>query len=504
METESTGTGARPEFRGLPYWMERALKELESVRESPEPDAVHDLRVAIRRCRSVASVMEEVDPDAAWADMRKLGRKLFRQLGDLRDTQVLEEWTKSLGPESDPVRERLLAAFAAEEKERQQAALKAVEKFDQKSWRKLERKLQRRSRLVPPDKLAAECLALERLEAAKEQHVRALRSEKPEAWHELRIGVKRFRYAVESLLPAHYEQWGDNLKQVQDLLGEVHDLDVLSGEIGEVEGELGESRVAWGERIASQRHERIETYRRLAIGEGGLWQHWRRGLPEGNRLLAASQARLRVTARALEVNTRRATMVCRLAMRLFDALTKLHADAVLARDSRKIMQAASRLHAIGAGLNAKSPQKAARKYLKTMALPPGWTETEWEIMANIVRYHRGELPDQQLKSFARFRPEEQKTISVLAGILRLARAISKSGVMLTKGMRVEKSVDALIIHVPGLEEGEETAARLAAGKFLLESSLGEPVIVRAAALAPKLVELPRKEEAPQVSAAASD
>ncbi|MGB2665139.1 MAG: CHAD domain-containing protein [Candidatus Acidiferrum sp.] len=505
METESTGSASRPEVRGLQYWMERVLKELESVRESPEPDAVHDLRVAIRRCRSVASVMEEVDPDAAWPDMRKLGKKLFRQLGELRDTQVLEEWTKSMGPESDPVRERLLAAFATERKEQQQAALKAAERFDQKSWRKLERKLQRRSRLVPPDKLAVECLALERLEAAKELHVRALRSEKPEAWHELRIGVKRFRYTVESLLPTRYEEWGENLKRVQDLLGEVHDLDVLSGKIGEVEGELDESRSAWGERIASQRHERIENYRRLAIGEGGLWQHWRRGLPEGNRLVAASLARLRATARALEVNTRRATLVCKFAMRLFDALMRLHADAALSnKDSRKIMQAASRLHAIGAGLDSKSPQKAARKYLKSMVLPPGWTETEWEIMANIVRYHRGALPDQRQKSFARFKPEEQKTISLLAGILRLARAISKSGVSLTKGLRVEKSVDALIIHVPGLQEGEETAARLAAGKFLLESSLGEPVIVKAAALAPKLVELPRKEEAPQASAAASD
>lgn len=103
METEGTGNGSRPESRGLQYWMERALKELESVREAPEPDAVHDLRVAIRRCRSVASVMEEVDPDAAWPDMRKLGKKLFRQLGELRDTQVLEEWTRSLGPESDVV-----------------------------------------------------------------------------------------------------------------------------------------------------------------------------------------------------------------------------------------------------------------------------------------------------------------------------------------------------------------------------------------------------------------
>ena len=475
------------------------------MRKAPEPDAVHDLRVAIRRCRSVAAVMEEVDPDAAWQDMRRLGRKLFRQLGELRDTQVLEEWMKKLGPESDTVRERLLTSFETQEKELQQAALKAVDKFDQKSWKKLERKLQQRSRLIPTDGLAAECLALERLEAAKELHVRALRAEKPEAWHALRIAVKRFRYTVESLLPTRYEEWGENLKRVQDLLGEVHDLDVLSANIVEIVGDAGEARDAWAERIASQRHERIELYRGLAIGEGGLWQDWRRGLPEGSRLAAASQARLRATARALESNTRRATLVSRLAMRLFDALARLHSGPEKAnKDLRKIMLAAARLHGIGAGLDTKSPQKAARKYLKAMALPPGWTETEWEIMANVVRYHRGGLPDANHKSFARFTAEEQKMICTLAGVLRLVRAISKSGVPSATGLRVEKSVDALIVRVPGLEESEENAARLAAGKYLLENSLGEPVIVKAASMVPKVVQLPRKEEPPQASAAASD
>jgi CHAD domain-containing protein len=505
METGNTGAGSRPEHRGLQYWMERVVKELDTVQKAPEPDAVHDLRVAIRRCRSVAAVMEEVDPDQAWPDMRKLGKKLFRQLGELRDTQVLEEWTKQLGPESDAIRERLLTGFDAQEKEFQQAALKAVDKFDQKSWRRLERKLRRRSRLVPLDGLAAECLALERLEAVKELHARALRADKPEAWHALRIGVKRFRYAVESLLPSRYQQWQESLKRVQDLLGEVHDLDVLFAKVAEVSPGLEESRSAWAERLSSQRHTRIEEYRGLTLGDGGLWQQWRRELPQGGRLLAASQARLRATARALEQNTRRATLLARLAMRQFDGLAKLPLEPSLAnKDSRKIMRAAARLRGIGAGLDAKAPQKAARKYLKSMTLPPGWTEMEWEIMASVVRYHRGPLPDMKQKSFRRFKPEEQKLICTLAGVLRLARALSKCGVASATGLRVEKSVDAVIVHVPGLEESEENAARLAAGKYLLESSLGFPLIVKTAPMLPKLVQLPRKEQPPEASAAASD
>jgi len=54
MATGSTIPGSRVEQRGLAYWMERVLEELDEVRTAPEADAVHDLRVALRRCRSLA------------------------------------------------------------------------------------------------------------------------------------------------------------------------------------------------------------------------------------------------------------------------------------------------------------------------------------------------------------------------------------------------------------------------------------------------------------------
>ena len=184
-------SGARPEHRGLSFWMDRVLKELENFRASSDPDVVHDLRVAIRRCRSVAAVMEEVDPDPAWPAMRKVARKLFRGLGALRDAQVMNEWVKKLAPETDPVRAHLQAAFESNEPKLRENALRLAAKFDQKSWRRLERTLRKRSRLVPAGSLAARCLALERFESAKELHAKALRTEKPKPWHALRIGLKR-------------------------------------------------------------------------------------------------------------------------------------------------------------------------------------------------------------------------------------------------------------------------------------------------------------------------
>src|SRR5207253_4377861 len=246
--------------------MDQVLKALDSVRSSPKMDAVKDLRVAIRRCRSVAVAMEEIDPDPAWPAMRKAARKLFRALGALRDAQVMNEWVKKLGPETDPLRAHLLASFESTEPQLRDAALHAVAKFDAKAWKRLARTLRQRSRLVPAGSLAAECLALERFEDAKELHARALRTEKPKPWHALRIGLKRFRYTVESLLPERYALWSENLKRVQDLLGEVHDLDVLLDIVKKSDFvETEDSLNVWMETIGQERQHCIRTYRQLTL-----------------------------------------------------------------------------------------------------------------------------------------------------------------------------------------------------------------------------------------------
>ncbi|HKN70498.1 MAG TPA: CHAD domain-containing protein, partial [Terriglobales bacterium] len=70
---------------GLRAWMERVLVECDRAATGFDVDAVHDLRVALRRCRSLADGLMAVDPDSSWKDMKKAGRKLFQALGELRD-----------------------------------------------------------------------------------------------------------------------------------------------------------------------------------------------------------------------------------------------------------------------------------------------------------------------------------------------------------------------------------------------------------------------------------
>src|SRR5215470_3003870 len=96
MAADSSLRSGRQPRLGLRSRMSRVLKELRRVRTSPNADAVHDLRVAIRRCRSIATVMAEVDGHRVWRAMQRVPRPLFRALGSLRDLHVLETWVKQL------------------------------------------------------------------------------------------------------------------------------------------------------------------------------------------------------------------------------------------------------------------------------------------------------------------------------------------------------------------------------------------------------------------------
>jgi len=506
MATVTTlSSGSRPEHRGLSFWMDRVIKEMENLRSSPDTDAVHDLRVAIRRCRSVAAVMEEVDPDPAWPAMRKVARKLFRGLGALRDAQVMDEWVKKLAPETDPVRMHLQTAFESNEPSLRENALRVVDKFDQKSWKRLERALRQRSRLVPAGSLAAECLALERFETARDLHAKALRTEKSKPWHAMRIGLKRFRYTVENLLPEHDAAWGDNLKRLQDMLGEVHDLDVLAEVVRKSDFlETEDSLKLWQEIIGRERHERIETYRQLTLGKTSLWNIWRSGLPTNGRVEAAALARLRATARAVDPHVRRTSQTSRIAVALFDALKRTDSAPAFSDASlRRVLLAAARLHGVGDADAGNSPQRAARKFLLALTIPPGWSNEDWELLALAVRYHRGAEPRAKNGPFSKLSAEQQNNVRALAGVLRLARALRKCGVASGAGLRAEKSTDAIVLRVPVLADDVETAARLAAGKHLLEEYLRMPLIVKAAAKPEKVVAL-RPRQVPEFSVIASD
>ena len=101
--------------------MNRVLELADAVQEGWKAKDVHDLRVALRRCRTMADALSEVNPDRGWRKLKKDSRELFRALGALRDTQVEQEWLKKLSAGDDPLRKYVLKTLAlAETKQRKE------------------------------------------------------------------------------------------------------------------------------------------------------------------------------------------------------------------------------------------------------------------------------------------------------------------------------------------------------------------------------------------------
>jgi CHAD domain-containing protein len=401
-------------------------------------------------------------------------------LGRLRDLHVLEAWVKRLAAADDPLRAKLLTVLEDREAGPHAQVRRALRRFDQRGWERLARAAPSRARLVTPNGPTAQCLVLERYDEFRRLHARAVRTESPAPWHALRIGLKRFRYAVETLLPERSAAWDERLGQIQGLLGEIHDLDVLRSRIAqESDGIHAASAGSLRHAIAAKRRACLDQYRHAMRGEDSLLREWRAGLPHGKAVAAATAARLRTTARAMDRHPRRTAAISRLALLLFDDLLTSRVRRHLCDDDtlRTILAGAAQLHAIRVGGRQTARHKAARDFLRAVPVPPGWKAQHWDLLAMVVRYHRGAEPAARHTPFAQLSAEQQDRVRGLAGVLRLARGLHRCGATSATAVRVDATAAYVRLRVSGVKDTQENAAHLAAAKHLLEQSLRRPVLI---------------------------
>ena len=140
-----------------------------------------------------------------------------------------------------------------------------------------------------------------------------------------------------------------------------------------------------------------------------------------------------------------ASHVALLALQLFDQTTSIHR---LNGEAREYLEAAALLHEIGLFISHAQHHRHSYYLIRNSELL-GFTENEKEIIANIARYHRKSHPKIKHEGYNILSAEDQRTVSVLAAILRVADGLDRSHSALVRKIRTRVSKGTLFIHVRG-------------------------------------------------------
>lgn len=134
--------------------------------------------------------------------------------------------------------------------------------------------------------------------------------------------------------------------------------------------------------------------------------------------------------------------VADLCMVLFDALAREHG---MNRRERMMLETAALLHDIGMYIRGASHQKHGQ-YIVANSEIFGLHREELDIIANVVRYHRGDPPDSTDIEYIALQREERMLVLKMASILRVADALDRSHSQRIRDITVERLSETVVLH----------------------------------------------------------
>ena len=178
-------------------------------RALPGKDAVHDMRVALRRLRAALRLQElrELDPPV---------KELQDALGEVRDPQLQLEWLN--GRSASLERERSRALRKAE-----RALHPALAKWRSETLPSL---LAAAREASPPGPRKRRKILRKRLRRFEERLEAGLERQTPKSMHRVRISAKQLRYLFELEKGPAAKLLLAELPPLQESLGQLHDVDV--------------------------------------------------------------------------------------------------------------------------------------------------------------------------------------------------------------------------------------------------------------------------------------
>jgi CHAD domain-containing protein len=224
----------------------KAMQDLvPDVIQSADIESIHQLRVASRRLRATQVLFDGFLPKRRIPEWEVLIKKVTRSLGQARDLDIQIETIQRfrlmvMDPGCQPGAGRLYLRLLQERSSIQKRVERVVKKFSASPVLKyIEPKLQHAiDAQSPSDEPAAVLFSL--ADEAIGQRLTTLLAYEPYVdqpdrlleLHAMRIAAKKLRYTLEIFAPIYpggFKQWLKPLREVQDLLGLMHDCDVWAG-----------------------------------------------------------------------------------------------------------------------------------------------------------------------------------------------------------------------------------------------------------------------------------
>lgn len=230
---------------------EKMLKHESAVWEDKEPEALHQMRVGMRRLRTALVGFSRAIKVPKPAREKKVG-SIARKLGTLRDLDVLKESLETDYLPTLPPKEQTQLKPVCKElrKQRQQAYQKVTQTLDSKDYQKLKNALN--EWLEKPKLSAIASLPIsEFLPDLLLPHVSNLllhpgwmvgknTDQTSATLHDLRKAAKKSRYQMELFPHCYdepYQQYVKQIKEIQSILGDIQDSVVLGEFLSDCCGE---------------------------------------------------------------------------------------------------------------------------------------------------------------------------------------------------------------------------------------------------------------------------
>src|SRR5262249_44762054 len=115
--------------------LRRVLRNEKQAHHRLDTEAVHDLRTALRRTRSLAEDFAEFDKRAVWQELRRTAKSQQRGLADLRDAHVMAEVARELRLNEGHEGEAFTSELDHQMRRGQHDARESLDDFSRKRWK---------------------------------------------------------------------------------------------------------------------------------------------------------------------------------------------------------------------------------------------------------------------------------------------------------------------------------------------------------------------------------